>query len=91
MLYQLFVNDFYNEEEPCFKLQPLIYQVKKEGPVTKKQLEQIQKILLYHQLTEQYNCPDSPDYMDFRKMTKNEASRFIDLLILHHGRCLEGY
>lgn len=88
MLYKKLKELFYEKNPEIFQPQRLIYQVKKEGPVTAKQLEQIQRILLYHQLTEQYNCPDSPDYMDFQKMTKNEASRFIDLLILRHGRCL---
>ena len=87
-LYEKLTTLFYEKNPAPFQPAKLIYQVKKEGPVTKKQLEQIQKILIYHQLTQQYNNPESPDYRDFHKMTKNEASRFIDHLILRHGRCL---
>lgn len=86
-LYEKFLELFFEKNSGPFKPSKLIYQVKKEGPVTKKQLEQIHKILLYHHLTDQYQSTESADYMDFTKMTKNEASRFIDQMILRHGRC----
>lgn len=88
--YQLYkkLNELFSEKDlDPFQPKKLIYKVKKEGPVTKKQLEQIQKILLYHQLENQYQNTESADYIDFSRMSKNEASRFIDLLILRYGRC----
>lgn len=87
-LYRKLAELYFHKNPAVFQPVKLVYQVKKEGPVTKKQLEQIHRILLHHHLTEQYDNPGSPDYMDFGKMTKNEASRFIDRMILRHGRCL---
>ena len=77
MLYQLFVNDFYNEEEPCFKLQPLIYQVKKETPITKPQKERLYRLLEKHGIV--------PDY-DVEKLTRSEASRHTDKILAMYGR-----
>ncbi|MBO6015163.1 MAG: 3'-5' exonuclease [Lachnospiraceae bacterium] len=74
------------EMADCFKVADLIYRIKKESPVTKKQLEQIRKILDSHQLTERYIDPASPEYLDFTKMTRNEASRFIDGILFRFGR-----
>lgn len=67
----------YGEQGPdIFEAKPLIYQVKKESPVMAKQIEQITR------LTQQYGieCP-----YELEKMTKNEASRYIDKLKSRFG------
>ena len=76
-LYQILAKDFYNEEEPCFKLQPLVYQVKKETPITKPQKERLYRLLEKHGIT--------PDY-DVEKLTRSEASRHTDKILAKYGR-----
>lgn len=60
-----------------FLPKPLIYQVKKEQPVTKKQKEQLKRFLSYYHIESEYNI---------NRMTKNEASRYLDRLVSSHGR-----
>lgn len=65
------------EAEKVFTPTPLIYQVKKESPITKKQMEQLQRFLSYYHLESAYHIEN---------MTKNEASRYLDRLISSYGR-----
>ena len=78
-LYKLLYQRFFKEEDEhkLFEPSPLIYQVKKEGPVTKHQIEQLERFLSYHQIESAY---------DIKEMTKNEASRYMDILISQYGR-----
>lgn len=78
-LYGILREKFGQDEEgaKCFMPKPLIYQVKKEGPVTKKQKEQLERFLSYYHLESEYNI---------ESLTKNEASRYLDQLISTHGR-----
>lgn len=78
-LYKLLHQSFFKEEDDhkLFEPSPLIYQVKKEGPVTKHQIEQLERFLSYHQIESAY---------DIKEMTKNEASRYMDILISQYGR-----
>ena len=76
-LYNLLMEKFYKKEDKLFFPKKLVYQVKKEGPVTRSQKEQISKLLSYHGLTAEYNID---------KLTKSEASRYMDKIIFHHGR-----
>ncbi len=68
-LYELLREEYYEKGADIFEPKPLVYQVKKESPVMAKQIEQITR------LSQQYGieCP-----YDLEKMTKNEASRYID-------------
>lgn len=70
-LYELLWETYYEKGPDIFEPKPLVYQVKKESPVMAKQIEQITR------LTQQYGieCP-----YELQKMTKNEASRYIDRL-----------
>lgn len=74
ILYQKLCENFFAEED--FKPQPLIYKVKKEGPVTRPQKERLYRLLAQHKLT--------PDY-DVELLTKNEASRQIDKILAIYG------
>jgi DNA polymerase-3 subunit alpha (Gram-positive type) len=78
-LYKLLKERFGQDKEAAgvFEPKPLIYQVKKEGPVSKKQIEQLTRFLDYYHLESAY---------DIRSMTKNEASRYLDRLISIYGR-----
>ncbi len=65
------------EAEKVFSMHPLIYQVKKESPATKKQLEQLQRFLNHYHIESEYNI---------ESLTRNEASRYMDRLISQYGR-----
>lgn len=77
-LYDRLCQDFYRQEtEEDFKPAPLIYQVKRETPVTRVQKERLLKLLRLHNL--------SVDF-EIDKMTKNEASRYTDQILARYGR-----
>ncbi len=65
------------EEAAAAKPFRLEYKVKKEGPITPAQKERLLRMLAYYQV--------SPD-CEIDRMTKNEASRMMDKLILRYGR-----
>lgn len=52
-----------------FAPRPLVYQVKRDTPIMKKQIEQIERLLAQQGIESPY---------DLTKMTKSEASRYID-------------
>lgn len=66
---------FYNEKD--FKPQQLIYQVKRETPITKPQKERLYKLLDKHKIDNEY---------DIDKLTRNEASRLTDQILAKYGR-----
>lgn len=70
-LYETLWEKYHAAGADVFEPEALVYQVKKESPVMAKQITQITR------LTQQYGieCP-----YDLEKMTKNEASRYIDKL-----------
>lgn len=78
-LYKVLKEKFGQEEgaSKYFEPKELVYKVKKEGPVTKKQIEQLQRFLACYGLESEY---------DIGRMTKNEASRYLDRLISTYGR-----
>ncbi len=78
-LYGILKEKFGQDEEAykCFEPKPLIYQVKRESPITGKQIEQLQRFLSYYGLECEYNIEN---------MTRNEASRYLDHLISSYGR-----
>ena len=64
------------EYDKVFHPAPLIYQVKREGPITKVQKERLKRMVDTWQI--------SIDY-EIDSLTKNEASRKIDKLIAQYG------
>ncbi len=65
------------ERQKMFAPKELIYQVKKEGPVTKKQVEFLKKLIKLHNI----------DYdKEIESLTKNQASREIDIILSTYGR-----
>lgn len=94
-LYQKLASEYYDKEKDLFLQKQLIYNVKKESPVTKKQCEQILRLAdrygLNINLSEDKLCMApvegiSEDCIDIRRLTKNEASRLIDRLLARFGR-----
>ncbi|MDE6744078.1 MAG: 3'-5' exonuclease [Lachnospiraceae bacterium] len=69
---------FYQEETAeDFLPQDLHYQVKREGPIMKSQKERLLRMLEQHKI--------NPEY-DVARLTRNEASRIIDKIILEYGK-----
>lgn len=69
---------FYQEETADdFLPWELHYQVKRECPITKPQKERLLRMLKQHKI--------NPEY-DVARLTKNEASRIIDKIILKYGK-----
>ena len=66
---------YYNEKD--FKPYALLYQVKKETPITKPQKERLYKLIDKHKLVIEY---------EIEKLTRNEASRITDRILLKYGR-----
>lgn len=77
VLYDKLVELFYEADEKAFQPIPLIYQVKKETPITKPQKERLYKLLDKHRITIEY---------DVDKLTRSEADRTIDRILAEYGR-----
>ena len=77
VLYQKLAELFYTADEKAFSPLPLIYQVKKETPITKSQKERLYKLLDKHRITIEYNVD---------KLTRNEADRIMDRILAKYGR-----
>lgn len=72
----------FGEARPeLFTTRKLIYQVKKEGPITSAQKRHLKDLLKYHKI-------ELDKEVD--TLTKNEASRYIDRIIFERGRPEEG-
>ena len=78
-LYRLLKEQFGQDKdaESVFLPKSLIYKIKKESPITKKQIEQLHRFLSYHNLQSEYII---------ESLTRNEASRYLDRLISSYGR-----
>jgi DNA polymerase-3 subunit alpha (Gram-positive type) len=66
-----------NREPELFEPVPMFFKAKKTEPMTQKQRSFLNAILKYHKLEDKYNMED---------LSKSEASRLIDKLLLAHGR-----
>lgn len=76
-LYQHLRKDFAGTNPGIFKTRPLVRKVKKQGPITMSQKVYLNDLLKYHRI--ELN-------VQIDSLTKNEASRLIDRIILEHGR-----
>ena len=76
-LYWKLAEDFYKENEKDFEPQKLIYNVKRETPITKAQKERLSKLIALHNI----------DYLyELDCLTRNEASRITDQILATYGR-----
>ena len=78
-LYERLRQEFPDCPQGIFLPGPLVYQVKKQSPITPAQKGYLKDLLKYHKI-------ELPVKVD--SLTKNEASRIIDRIILEHGRIL---
>lgn len=78
-LYQLLTSQFLDGNEKVFSPYQLNYQVKKESPITPRQKIYLNDLTKYHKIS---------IAVQIDSLTKNEASRLIDGIILEHGRII---
>ena len=74
-LYRRLAEEF--PDETLYQPQPLIYKAKKDSLITKGQKEQLYKLIQAHKLV--MDC-------DIDRLTKSEASRLADKIMLQYGR-----
>lgn len=83
LLYRKLSEEFYEKEEEeageksLFCPKPLLYQVKRDTPITIPQKEQLYKLLDKHKLIVDY---------EVESLTRSEASRKIDRILAEYGR-----
>lgn len=82
LLYQKLSEEFYGKEEEAgekslFCPKPLLYQAKRDTPITIPQKEQLYKLLDKHKLIIDY---------EVESLTRSEASRKIDRILAEYGR-----
>lgn len=65
--------------EEAFAPFPLIYKVKRETPATERQKERLYKLIEQHKIVTDY---------EIDRLTRNEASRITDKIILQYGRIM---
>ena len=81
-LYRKLTDDFYEKEEAAgekslFHPKPLVYQAKRDTPLTIAQKEQLYKLSDRHKLIMDY---------EIESLTRSEASRKIDRILAEYGR-----
>jgi len=78
-LYQKLVENFFSKEtaDPIFHPVPLVYQVKREGPASKRQKERVSQLLKKHHIEADF---------DINMLTRNEANRYVDQILSTYGR-----
>lgn len=77
ILYQKLAVQFYEKDSKPFEPVVLIYNAKKETPITKPQKERLYRLIAQHNLTVDY---------DVEKLTRSEASRYTDKIYEKYGR-----
>lgn len=77
-LYQKLTEEYWQEErKDIFLPKPLIYRIKKESPITRAQLERLQRTLEKNHIE---------PTVEIASLTRNEASRYLDQLYAAYGR-----
>lgn len=76
-LYECLKKDFAAKYPQEFAPVKLVYKAKKESPIRKLQIERIKTLIERYKL----ECP-----YEIEKMTRNEASRYIDSIIAQYGK-----
>ena len=78
-LYERLFQEYGQSKPELFCSKPLIYKVKKQGPMTPAQKRYLQDLVKYHRINLNVN-PES--------LTKNEASRLIDEILSTYGKIM---
>ncbi len=80
-LYEKLWESYFASGSDIFEPKSLVYQIKKESPVMAKQIAQITRLVEAYGI----ECP-----YEIEKMTKNEASRYVDKLKAAYGAVPKG-
>lgn len=78
-IYERLREEFGGRRPDLFEAKPLLFKVKKESPITNSQKVYLRDLLKYHRI-------DSN--VKIEQLTKNEASRMIDGIILQYGKIM---
>lgn len=76
-LYQTLKHYFGQDHEALFEAEPLVWKQKKVQPATNRQKEYLNELVKYHKISINN---------DLETLTRSEASRLIDRIILQHGQ-----
>ena len=76
-LYQCMKKEFEAANPAAFEPKELVYQIKKESPITISQKRYLNDLLKYHRIELD---------VAIESLTKNEASRTIDIILSQHGK-----
>jgi len=76
-LYVKLQKEFSSKYPKIFEPEKLNYQVKRESPIRPSQIEKIRDLVERHKI----NCP-----YEIEKMTRNEASRYYDIIVAKYGK-----
>ena len=76
-LYDCLKKEFFQVSPAAFQPTPLYYPIKKDTPLTKSQKVYLKDLIKYHRI--ELN-------VSIETLTKSEASRMIDSIILKYGR-----
>lgn len=77
LLFQCLAAAYKDKRPEIFREKPLIYQIKKEQPATKRQKERLHDLIKYHRI-------DISVQIDH--LTRNEASRLTDQILSRYGK-----
>jgi exonuclease, DNA polymerase III, epsilon subunit family len=83
-LYFRLAEEFGEASEEIFQAKPLYYKVTKMQAITNKQKNYLLDLLKYHKINKQYILGE----LSVDALTKSQASRMIDSIILNYGRIL---
>lgn len=83
LLYEILAQRYGDAYQTSFRPVPLICKLKRDTPATKAQKEQLQRLLVQHQLRPGEGAIPVPD---IEKLTRSEASRLIDQILAKYGR-----
>ena len=76
-LYGRLWEEFGGRNPEWFQAKPLVYRVKRQSPITPAQKRYLNDLIKYHRIEVD---------VEIDSLTKSEASRMIDQMILVHGR-----
>lgn len=82
VLLEYLMEHFGAEHEEAFLPKPLIYKVKKQSPITPRQIRYLKDLTEYHKIELG---------ADIDSLTRNEASRMTDKILTKYGRLPEEY
>lgn len=76
-LYELLEQQYFDENEAAFEPKPLLYKPKRQTPATFAQKKHLKELLDYHKIETDVSLDE---------LTRSEASRRIDKILLEYGR-----